>query len=72
VGTSASERTVMSISSTSSDVPLVPTDRVVSLDVLRGFDMFWILGTEELVEALAKTNQSPVMNTIARQMQHSG
>jgi predicted acyltransferase len=31
-----------------------PTQRLMSLDALRGFDMFWIIGAEELVEALNK------------------
>lgn len=61
----------MSISSSSSVAPLIPQDRVVSLDVLRGFDMFWILGTEELVEAIGKTNHAPVTTSLVHQMQHS-
>lgn len=31
----------------------VPSRRVVSVDVLRGFDMFWIIGGAELMHALA-------------------
>jgi len=31
-----------------------PTQRLMSLDALRGFDMFWIIGADELVEALNK------------------
>ena len=28
-------------------------ERLTSLDALRGFDMFWIVGGEELIRALA-------------------
>jgi predicted acyltransferase len=31
-----------------------PTQRLMSLDALRGFDMFWIIGADALVEALDK------------------
>jgi len=30
-----------------------PTQRLYSLDALRGFDMFWIMGAEEIVHSLA-------------------
>jgi predicted acyltransferase len=40
-------------SATVASVP-VPTQRLMSLDALRGFDMFWIIGAEELVSALDK------------------
>ena len=30
-----------------------PTDRLWSLDALRGFDMFWIIGGAAIVRALA-------------------
>ena len=32
-----------------------PIKRLVSLDTLRGFDMFWIMGGEEIFHVLAKT-----------------
>jgi predicted acyltransferase len=32
---------------------LAPSERLVSLDALRGFDMFWILGADVLVRAIA-------------------
>ncbi|SFC79399.1 acyltransferase family protein [Spirosoma endophyticum] len=32
-----------------------PIKRLLSLDTLRGFDMFWIMGGEEVFHALAKT-----------------
>ena len=33
-----------------SDAPLLRDDRLVSLDALRGFDMFWIMGGEAIVK----------------------
>lgn len=49
---------------------IVSTPRVVSLDALRGFDMFWIIGGEVVIEQLAKvTNWRPV-HVVADQLQH--
>jgi hypothetical protein len=40
------------------------SDRVVCIDALRGFDMFWIMGGKPLVLALGavmiQTNEPPV------------
>jgi predicted acyltransferase len=44
--------------------------RLVSLDALRGFDMFWIVGGEGLVHALPKISASPVVSLIDEQMDH--
>ncbi|HMG93362.1 MAG TPA: DUF5009 domain-containing protein [Chryseolinea sp.] len=44
--------------------------RLYSLDALRGFDMFWILGGEEIVHSLATITGSPVMNAISEQLTH--
>lgn len=63
----------MYTASTSSNAgisPLANPDRVVSLDALRGFDMIWILGADELVHALGKTNDSSIMKRIVDQMSH--
>jgi len=35
--------------------------RLMSLDALRGFDMFWIVGADALVEALRKLNDGRVV-----------
>ncbi len=59
-----------STSSTAGPSPLANPDRVVSLDVLRGFDMFWILGADELINKLGKTNHSSIMNGIVSQVNH--
>ena len=50
--------------------PPPPPGRLVSLDVLRGFDMFWILGVEELAAALGKASDSPAAGFIALQLDH--
>jgi predicted acyltransferase len=60
----------MSTSSLPSSAPLAPTDRVVSLDALRGFDMFWILGADALIHAIGETNHSRFMNVLVEQTDH--
>jgi predicted acyltransferase len=46
------------------------SQRLYSLDALRGFDMFWILGGEEILHALAKATNSPFWETLAQQFTH--
>lgn len=45
-------------------------DRLMSLDALRGFDLFWIIGGGALFEALAKFTHWPVLNWWAGQLEH--
>jgi len=47
-----------------------PSQRLYSLDALRGFDMFWIMGAEEIVHSLAKVTGSPFMEAFATQLTH--
>jgi predicted acyltransferase len=54
---------------TKKSVPIV-TERLASLDVLRGFDMLWIIGGGALIVALAKTTQWGWLQVIAEQMEH--
>ena len=42
----------------------------MSLDVLRGFDMFWILGADAVVLALGALLDNPVGHALAGQMEH--
>ena len=42
----------------------------MSLDVLRGFDMFWILGADAVVLALDAVTDNPVVHGLAGQMEH--
>ena len=54
----------------SADSPKSISNRLNSLDALRGFDMFWIMGAEHIVHALHQVNQNPVWNTLSNQMIH--
>ena len=45
--------------------------RLLSLDALRGFDMFWILGVDELINALRGAAPGPLTNFLAAQVTHS-
>jgi predicted acyltransferase len=47
-----------------------PAQRLMSLDALRGFDMFWIVGAEGLVNALEKISPNPVTRFLAGQLTH--
>ena len=47
-----------------------PSQRLYSLDALRGFDMFWIIGAEEIFHSLAKITGSPFWEAIANQFTH--
>jgi predicted acyltransferase len=49
---------------------LPPSTRLLSIDALRGFDMFWIIGGEGLVIALAKWADWPFQKTIEEQLEH--
>ena len=46
------------------------TPRLLSLDALRGFDMFWIVGAEELVRGLQKAGSSGPLSLLADQLRH--
>lgn len=48
----------------------VPSGRVVSIDALRGFDMFWIIGGATVFRALADVWPNPVTSTLKRQLEH--
>jgi predicted acyltransferase len=44
--------------------------RLMSLDALRGFDMFWIIGAEDLFHALYKMSDRGIIHTLAEQLTH--
>ena len=46
------------------------TERLYSLDALRGFDMFWIMGAEEIFHGLFKATGSPFWGAIANELTH--
>ncbi|OFY52315.1 MAG: hypothetical protein A2X22_11975 [Bacteroidetes bacterium GWF2_49_14] len=48
-----------------------PSDRLLSLDALRGFDMLWIIGGGELAVALSKLTNWGWLNWFAEQQDHA-
>jgi predicted acyltransferase len=51
--------------------PPPESKRLVSLDALRGFDMFWILGADSFVYALHEVSANPATKFIADQLDHA-
>ncbi|MEJ7740901.1 MAG: DUF5009 domain-containing protein [Chitinophagaceae bacterium] len=45
--------------------------RLLSLDALRGFDMFWIISGEEIFHSLANATGLPIFVWTSRQLQHT-
>lgn len=45
--------------------------RLMSLDALRGFDMFWIIGADSLVYALERMNENPTTKFLGYQLRHA-
>src|SRR5882757_7864237 len=45
--------------------------RLVSVDALRGFDMFWIIGANALVYALNRMSATPATKFLADQLEHA-
>ena len=50
--------------------PKPSSPRLVSIDALRGFDMFWIIGADALVQALNQISPTPFTRFLAGQMDH--
>ncbi|HMH34243.1 MAG TPA: DUF5009 domain-containing protein [Puia sp.] len=48
----------------------IAPQRLYSLDALRGFDMFWIMGAEEIVHALSKATGSSFWAGFSNQLTH--
>src|SRR5450432_3799687 len=44
--------------------------RLDSLDALRGFDMLWIMGAEDIIHALARATGSPFWTALSDQFTH--
>ncbi len=47
-----------------------PSQRLMSVDALRGFDMFWIIGADSLVYALNRMTQTRPTSFLANQLDH--
>lgn len=54
----------------SPDSPPTPLARVMSVDALRGFDMFWIVGADDLARSIGKASQHPLAQGFATQLKH--
>ena len=50
--------------------PRVPNTRLVSLDALRGFDMFWITGGTAILMGLGKVVDRPWSDKFLEQFDH--
>jgi len=57
------------ISATNTNESVKP-ERLYSLDALRGFDMFWIMGAEGIFHHLAEASGSSFFGAIANQLTH--
>ncbi len=44
--------------------------RIASLDALRGFDMFWIIGGDAVCRSLPAIRDTPLMRLLSRQVEH--
>lgn len=51
--------------------PPAASTRLVSLDVLRGFDMFWILGADIVMRKLGETTGVFPFTLLARELEHT-
>lgn len=65
----ASKATTSTGNTAPDDINAAPT-RLFSLDALRGFDMFWIMGGEEIFHTMANATKSPFWGAIANQFTH--
>ncbi len=46
------------------------SQRITSIDALRGFDMFWIIGASGLAHGLNQLDDSTAVRTLAVQLEH--
>ena len=51
--------------------PAAASQRLMSVDALRGFDMFWIIGADSLVYALHRAKDNSVTRFLAEQLDHA-
>jgi predicted acyltransferase len=61
----------MNATSNARTAPAPESGRLMSLDALRGFDMFWILGADSFVYALHQTAQNAPTKFLATQLDHA-
>ena len=46
------------------------SQRLYSLDALRGFDMIWIIGAEDIFHTMSKTTNAPFWQVLSNQLTH--
>ena len=51
--------------------PAASIPRVISVDALRGFDMFWIIGASSLLYGLSQMTHNGLTTFLARQLEHA-
>jgi predicted acyltransferase len=61
----------MKATTSATTVAAPESQRLMSLDALRGFDMFWILGADSFVYALHETSQTAPTKFLATQLDHA-
>jgi predicted acyltransferase len=49
---------------------LPPSERLMSVDALRGFDMFWIIGADWIVSGLEKISKTGPIEVVSTQLKH--
>src|SRR5271155_4190612 len=59
------------MNATTASTPLPESQRLMSLDALRGFDMFWILGADSFVYALHGMSPGAPTRFLATQLDHA-
>src|SRR5258708_29641323 len=59
----------LNVPATNSSIPPA-SQRIFAIDALRGFDMFWIMGAEDIFHGLAKSTGSPLWGAIDNQFTH--
>lgn len=52
------------------DLKKTSSNRLYSLDTLRGFDMLWIIGVDVLIHTIAETTGTPFWGAMKEQMEH--
>ncbi|MFZ2959343.1 MAG: heparan-alpha-glucosaminide N-acetyltransferase domain-containing protein [Candidatus Ozemobacteraceae bacterium] len=50
--------------------PVVKPPRIISVDALRGFDMFWIIGADEVIAKLTKLGDYSILSFLGKQFEH--
>jgi predicted acyltransferase len=55
----------------SKPVPAIRPPRLMSLDALRGFDMFWIIGAASVVSALKRMSPNPLTRFLGYELGHA-